>query len=200
MKTSIVVCLFLSLALSLKGQNVDPETQEQINAAKKQAERMGIKMPDIDKLMEESAAEDAAMKKGVANKAAATKPQPLASLPTWIPAIDGFQPTNGTGKHWIDNDGKEQGTMIGTIAGDPHAIFKKWEESAKPQFSGPDTSWSPTIGSTNGEHYIYLHTFRRDASGTELCDLTLELDTAGGGKSKATVTYIQPAAGCGEKK
>jgi len=196
----LFLCLFTSLALSLNAQNVDRDTQEQINAAKKQAEKMGVKMPDIDKMMQESSADDAAAKKEVANKAAATKPEPLASLPAWIPALDGFQPTSGSGKHWIDNDGKQQGTMIGTVAGDPHAVFKKWEQSAKPQFSGPDTSWSPTIGNVNGKHYVSLHTFRRDASGTELCDLTLELDAAGGGKSKATVSYIQSSGGCGEKK
>ena len=200
MNIRLFLCLSTSLALSLNAQNVDPDTQEQINAAKKQAEKMGVKMPDIDKMMQESAADDAAAKKEVANKAAATKPEPLASLPGWIPALDGFQVTAGSGKHWIDNEGKEQGTMIGTVAGDPHAVFKKWEQSAKPQFSGPDTSWSPTIGSVNGKHYVSLHTFRRDTSGTDLCDLTLELDTAGSGKSKATVSYIQPSAGCGEKK
>src|SRR6266404_3106085 len=178
---------------SINAQNVDPDTQAQINAAKKQAEKMGVKMPDIDKMMQESAAEDAAANDASTKKAAATKPEPLAALPAWIPAIDGFQATAGSGKHWTNDDGKEQGTMIGTVAGDPHAIFKKWEQLAKPQFSGPDTSWSPTIGSVNGKHYVSLHTFRRDTSGTDLCDLTLELDTAGSGKSKATVTYIRPA-------
>ena len=185
--------------LSVRAQdNVDPDMQEQINAAKKQAEKMGVKMPDIEKMMQESAAEDARTEG--AKKAAATKPESLASLPAWIPALDGFQVTAGSGKHWINDDGKEEGTMIGTVAGDPHAVFKKWEQLAKPQFSGPDTSWSPTIGSVNGKHYVSLHTSRRDTSGTDLCDLTLELDAAGGGKSKATVSYIQPAAGCGEKK
>src|SRR6266404_807268 len=188
------------LVFSIAAQNVDPETQERSNAAKKQAEKMGVKLPEIDKMMQENAAEDAAAKTEATKKAAATKPEPLALLPAWIPALDGFQATAGSGKHWIDNDGKEQGTMIGTVAGDPHAVFRKWEQSAKPQFSGPDTSWSPTIGNVNGKHYVSLHTFRRDTSGTELCDLTLELDAESGGKTKATVTYIQPSAGCGEKK
>ena len=188
------------LSRTIAQDNIDPDTQVQINAAKKQAEKMGVKMPDIDKMMQESAAEDAAASDASAKKAAATKPAPLAALPTWVPALDGFQATARSGKHWTNDDGKEQGTMIGTVAGDPHAVFKKWEQLAKPQFSGPDTSWSPTIGSVNGKHYVSLHTFRRDTSGTDLCDLTVELDTAGGGKSKATVTYIQPAAGCGEKK
>jgi hypothetical protein len=44
----------MSLALSLNAQNVDRDTQEQINPAKKQAEKMGVKMPDIDKMMQES--------------------------------------------------------------------------------------------------------------------------------------------------
>jgi hypothetical protein len=41
---------------------------------------------------------------------------------------------------------------------------------------------------------------RRDASCTDLCALTLELNAAGGGKSTVKVSYIQPATGCGETK
>ena len=62
MKISIFVFLIAICAISVNAQNVDPDTQEQINAAKKQAEKMGVKMPDIDKMMEESAAEDGAAK------------------------------------------------------------------------------------------------------------------------------------------
>lgn len=175
-QTFIFAFSAITTGLAFAQNNVDPDTREQINAAKKQAEKMGVKMPDIDKMMEENAAEE---KAEAAKKAPASKPEPLASLPAWIPAIEGFQAANGSGKHWTDNEGKEQGTMSGTVAGDPHAIFKKWEGSAKPQFSGPDTSWSPTIGSINGKHYVSLHMFRRDASGTDFCDLTLELDGAG---------------------
>ena len=187
---------FIALSRAIAQDNVDPDTQAQIDAAKKQAEKMGVKMADIDKMM----AEDETPKNEVAKRVAAAKPEALAALPVWIPSLKGFQPLSGTGTHWTDNEGKEQGTMRGTITGDPHAIFKKWEQSAKPQFSGPDTSWSPTIGNINGRHYVSLHAFRRDASGTDLCDLKLELDTAEGGKSTATVTYTQPAGGCGEKE
>ena len=200
MKIRFFVCLFVASAVSLRAQNVDPDTQEQINAARKQAEKMGVKTPDIDKMMQENAAEEAAEKNEAAKKAASIKPEPLAALPAWVPAIDGFQSTAGSGKHWIDSDGKEQGTILGTVAGDPHAVFKKWEASAKAQFSGPDTSWSPTVGNVNGKYYVSLHTFRRDSSGTDFCDLKLELDSASGGKSNVTIRYTQPSAGCSEKK
>ena len=123
MRIRSFVCLFVASAVSLRAQNVDPDTQEQINAAKKQAEKMGVKTPDIDKMMQENAAEEAAEKNEAAKKAASIKPEPLAVLPAWVPAIDGFQPTAASGKHWIDSDGKEQGTMLGTAAGDPHAVF-----------------------------------------------------------------------------
>ena len=103
------------LSRTIAQDNIDPDTQAQINAAKKQAEKMGVKMPDIDKMMQESAAEDAAASDASAKKAAATKPEPLAALPTWVPALDGFQATTGSGKHWTNDDGKEQGTMIGTL-------------------------------------------------------------------------------------
>jgi hypothetical protein len=174
--------------------NVDPDAREQIEAAKKNAAKMGVKMPDIDKMIAESAEDDAAAKKEVANKAAPTKQEPLASLPAWIPPMDGFQSTAGSGQHWIDNEGKEQGTMRGTVAGDPHAVFKKWEQSAKTKFSGGDTGWEPTIGDMNGRHYVSLHTFRRDASGTDFYDLKLEIDAAGGGKIECD-NYLHPTRG-----
>jgi hypothetical protein len=205
-KTHIFIFAFAVLifgTVSFKAQdNVDPDTRAQIEAAKKNAEKMGVKMPDIDKMMAEDAEEDAAAKKEVANKTAATKPEPLASLPSWIPPIDGFQPTTGSGKHWIDNEGKEQGTMRGIVSGDPHVVFKSWEKLAKPKFSGGDTAWEPTIGDMNGRHYVSLHAFRRDAQGADFCDLRLELESAKSGKSNVTFTYIQPAAGCvaAEKK
>ena len=201
MKIYVSIFLVAMCAISIKAQNnVDPDSQEQINAAKKQADKMGVKMPDIDKLMADEAKEDAAAKTETAKRAAPTKAEPLASLPAWIPPVDGFQSTAGSGKHWIDNEGKEQGTMKGIVPGDPHAVFKKWESASKSQFSGPDTVWEPTIGDINGKHYVSLHTFRRDTSGTDFCDIRVEIESAGGGKSNVTVTYVQPSGGCGEAK
>jgi len=201
MKIYTSIFLVAMCAVSIRAQdNVDPDAQEQIKAAKKQADKMGVKMPDIDKLMADEAKEDAAAKTETAQTAPATKAEPLAALPAWIPPVDGFQSTAGSGKHWIDNDGKEQGTMKGTVPGDSHAVFRKWESSTKPKFSGGDTGWEPTIGDINGKHYVSLHTFRRDTSGTDFCDVRLEIENAGGGKSNVTVTYIQPASGCGQKK
>src|SRR6266852_8268531 len=106
MKIHIFVFAISTLgSVSLKAQdNVDPDSREQIEAAKKNAAKMGVKTPDIDKMMAEDAEENAAAKKEIANKAAATKREPLASLPAWIPPIDGFQSTTGSGEHWIDGE------------------------------------------------------------------------------------------------
>ena len=201
MKIYISIFLVVMCAASIKAQdNVDPDMREQIEAAKKQADKMGVKMPDIDKLMADQAKEDAAAKTETAKNAPAKKAEPLAALPEWIPPVDGFQSTGGTGKHWTDNDGKEEGTMKGTVPGDSHAVFKKWEALAKSQFNGPDTGWEPTVGDINGKRYVSLHTFRRDTSGTDFCDVRVEIENAGGGKSNVTITYTQPAAGCSAEK
>ena len=202
MKLPIVILAAAILgAASIRAQdNVDPDMREQIEAAKKQADKMGVKAPDIDKLMADQAKEDAAAKTETAKTVPATKGEPLAALPEWIPPVDGFQSTAGAGKYWTDKDGKEQGTIKGSVAGDPHAVFKKWEASTKSKFSGPDTVWEPTIGDINGKHYVSLHTLRRDTSGTDFCDVRLEIESAGSEKSNVTVTYVQPSAGCAEKK
>jgi hypothetical protein len=197
----VILAVAVLAAASIKAQDkVDPDTREQIEAAKKQADKMGVKTPDIDKLMADEAKEDAAAKTETAKTAPATKGEPLAALPPWIPPVDGFQTTVGAGKHWIDKNGKEQGALKGIVSGDSHAVFKKWEASTKSKFSGPDTVWEPTIGDINGKHYVSLHTFRRDTSGTDFCDVRLEIESTDGGKSNVTITYVQPTAGCGEKK
>jgi len=100
MKICISVVLIAMCAVSIKAQdNIDPDTREQINAAKKQADKMGVKMPDIDKLMADEAKEDAAAKTETAKRVSPTKSEPLAALPVWIPPVEGFQSTVGSGKH-----------------------------------------------------------------------------------------------------
>ncbi len=68
----VLVCFgIIVISRAIAQDNVDPDMQEQINAAKKQAAKMGVKMPDIEKMMQESDAEDSAGKKDAATRGCA---------------------------------------------------------------------------------------------------------------------------------
>jgi hypothetical protein len=67
----------------------------------------------------------AATKKDVTNRLPQQKLEPLAALPSWIRAAERFQSTTATGKHWTNNEGKEQGTMRGTVSGGLPHYFPK---------------------------------------------------------------------------
>jgi hypothetical protein len=147
-------------------------------------------------MMQEDAAEAAAAKTEGAKKAAATKPEPLAALPSWIPGVEGFKPRLDPANIGPATKERSRGPFAAI-----RTQFSR-DGSSRPNRNSavPTLPGHPTIGTVNGKHYVSLHTFRRDASCTDLCDLTLELDAAGGGKSTVKVRYIQPATGRGEKK
>jgi hypothetical protein len=91
---AVAIGLFGSVVLKVRTISIQIP-RAQIEPAKKSAEKMGVKMPDIDKMMAEDTEEDE-------NKTAATKPEPLAALPVC------------GSKQWVDNEGREQGTLRGT--------------------------------------------------------------------------------------
>jgi len=57
-----------------------------------------------------------------------------------------FNQRPGSGKHWIDSEGKDRGRCAAPFPGDPHVVLSKAGKSAKPKFSGGATAWEPTIG------------------------------------------------------
>ena len=91
----------------------------------KQGEKMGIKMPDIDKIMVEDVVKGGGDEKRRNEQAAATKAGTARSFTIMDSRCRRFQSTTATGKHWTNNEGKEQGTMRGTVSGGLPHYFPK---------------------------------------------------------------------------
>jgi len=90
--------------------------------------------------------------------------------------------------------------MRGTVSRGTATLFSKnGRRRRNRNLVDPDTACEPTVGDMSCKHYVSLHVFRRDASGTDFCDVRLEIESSSGGKSNVAVTYIQPSSGCGER-
>ncbi len=150
---TIGMAISLSALSARAAEDFDPETKAALEAARKAAEKAGVKMPAIKKLMDEAEAEDAAEKKpAVKGKAAAgkpeapapaptmatEKPQPLKALPDWITPLPDFKPAHG-GRRWAE-EGVEKGELTGTVPGAPRDVAATWAAAAKEHFRGVTTN------------------------------------------------------------
>lgn len=186
-----VVAITLSI-FSARAADEDvlpPEARAAIEAAKRNAEKMGVAMPDVEKLMAEDAAEEKEQAKEKPKKLAATKPEPLKELRAWIPPIDGFKPNPGTGKYWIDENGKENGTMSGTVPAGPREAAENFQKAARPRF--PSVSYNDSTINDKLTMTVYVSNLEGEEKEQKI---ELKLTPAKGGKSSdAILTYIQPA-------
>ena len=167
---------------------LDPEARAAIEAARKMAEKAGVKTPDLKKLMAEDADEkdekDDADKKP---KGPTTKPSPLTALPAWVTPIPGFKPAPG-GTRWIE-DGVEHGTISGTVAAAPRDLAEQWKNAAKEKFSSVainDATINGALTVTVFAAYLREEQVEHKAE--------LELKPAKGGKtSQAKISYTVAA-------
>src|SRR6266567_6146891 len=86
---SLLIASFL-LAPSLRAQDTAKEVDDAIQRATEVAKKMGVKMPDVKKQLEEVNKEEA--KERAALQKQLEAPGPLA-LPDWTPKVPQFEPT-----------------------------------------------------------------------------------------------------------
>jgi hypothetical protein len=130
-----LVAAALGVAPLASGQEYK-ETQEQLKQAQEAAKKMGVAMPDIQKLMDENEKEDkakAAEEEEAAKKARADKPAGPIALPDWTPKLSQFTPAGPAAKKIVD--GKEQIVVTGTSLLTPAALAAEWEKFKNPKFS-----------------------------------------------------------------
>ena len=189
------VFLTLGLAVSLAVlptgavEDFDAETKAALEAARKTAEKAGVKMPDIKKLMEETDEPSTPEKKksgkdkASAAKASTEKSEPLKALPVWVTPIPGFQPAPG-GKKWRE-DGAEKGEISGTVPGAPREVAESWAKAAKEKFRGVTTNTMTINGA------LTLTVFASYLKDEEVeHEVEFELKPGKGGKtSEVTVNY-----------
>jgi hypothetical protein len=171
--------------------DIDPDAKAAVEAARKMAEKAGVQVPDLKKLMEDDEEEKTpAGKKGATAtektapaKAANTKPEPLKAPPAWVTPLAGFQQAPG-GKRWVEG-GVEKGEVTGTAPGAPRELAANWAKAAKESFYGVSTN-DATI---NGALTITIFaTHLRNADVDHRVEL--ELQPGKGGKtSNVKLTY-----------
>jgi len=127
----------------------DKETEEQIREATEAAKKMGVQMPDVKKMMEEDAQEEAKEKeKAKTNvQAALNAPGPVA-FPDWTPKIPEFTPAGPIAKKVVDD--VPQIVQTGTSPLSPIALADAWEKfkNDKYQFSRMKSNINQTITQT----------------------------------------------------
>ena len=67
MKTAFALCSAALLVVAPLAYTQDKETEEQLKEAAEAAKKMGVNMPDVQKLLDENAKEDAAEESAATN-------------------------------------------------------------------------------------------------------------------------------------
>jgi len=187
--TALAITLSILPAIAVDEDTLPPEARAALEAAKKNFKKQGMTMPDVEKMMAENAAEEKEQEKAKPKKLAPTKPEPLKELPAWIRPIDGFKPNPGTGKYWIDENGRENGTMSGTVPAGPRKAAENFQKAARPRF--PSVSYNDST--INDKLTMTVYVSNAEAEEKEQ-KIELKLTPAKGGKSSdAILTYAQPA-------
>src|SRR5260370_24822875 len=100
---AFVLLLAGSLALTplLHAQDTDKDVDDAIQQATEAAKKMGVKMPDVKKQLEEVDKEEAKQKAALQKQLEA--PGPVA-LPDWTPKVPQFKPVGPATKKIVDDE------------------------------------------------------------------------------------------------
>ena len=144
---SLLIASFL-LAPSLRAQDTDKEVDDAIQQATEVAKKMGVKMPDVKKQLEEVNKEEAKEKAALQKQLEA--PGPLA-LPDWTPKVPQFEPTGPVSRKIVSDEVNiiQTGTSLLT----PAELEDSWEEAAK----GDKLNSSRTNGSYNDTKVVRIY-------------------------------------------
>src|SRR5256886_5369071 len=133
----------LMLARLANAQDTDKETEAALRQASEAAKKMGIEMPNVKKMLEEDAKEEAKAKV----QAAISAPG-LVAFPDWTPKIPEFTPAGPAAKKVVDD--VLQIVQTGTSPLTPVALADAWEKfkNDKYQFSRMRSNINKTITQT----------------------------------------------------
>ena len=144
---SLLIASFL-LAPSLRAQDTDKEVDDSIQQATEVAKKMGVKMPDVKKQLEEVNKEEA--KEKAALQKQLETPGPLA-LPDWTPKVPQFEPTGPVSRKIVSDEVNI--IQTGTSPLTPAELGDSWEEAAK----GDKLNSSRTNGSYNDIKVVTIY-------------------------------------------
>jgi len=143
---SLLVASFL-LTPFLPAQNTDKDVDEAIQEATEAAKKMGVKMPDVKKQLEEVNKEEAKEKAALQKQLEA--PGPVA-LPNWTPKVSQFKPDGPASKKIVGDEVDIIQTGISPLT--PAELGDSWEAA-----KGDKLNSSRTNGSYNDTKIVTIY-------------------------------------------
>ena len=143
---SVLVASFLPTPF-LRAQTTDMEGDDAIQEATESAKKMGVKMPDVKKQLEEVDKEEAKEKAALQKQLEAPGP---VTLPDWTPKVPEFKPAGPVSKKIVGDevDIIQTGTSLLT----PAALGDSWETA-----KGDKLNSSRTNGSYNDTKVVTIY-------------------------------------------
>jgi hypothetical protein len=152
MKSTFLAFVFLFVALlpippSLRAQDTDKEVDDAIQQATEAAKKMGAKMPDVKKQLEEVNKEEAKEKAALQKQLEA--PGPVA-LPDWTPKVPQFESAGPVSKKIVSDEVNI--IQTGTSPLTPAELGDSWEAAKGDKFNS-----SRTNGSYNDTKVVMIY-------------------------------------------
>jgi hypothetical protein len=157
MKSRLFVFVFLIissflLTLFLPAQDTDKDVDDAIQEATESAKKMGVKMPDLKKQIEEINKEDAKEKATLQQQLEA--PRPVA-VPDWTPKVPQFKPAGPVSKKIVGDE--VDIIQTGTSPLTPVEPGDNWETA-----KGDNLNSSRTNGRYNGTKIVTIYLSTRE--------------------------------------
>jgi len=152
MKSMFLAFVFAFVALfpipsSLRGQDTDKEVDDAIQEATESAKKMGVKMPDVKKQLEEVDKEEAKEKAALQKQLEAPG---LVALPDWTPKVPQFKSDGPASKKIVGDE--VDIIQSGTSPLTPAALGDSWETA-----KGDKLNSSRTNGSYNDTKVVTIY-------------------------------------------
>ena len=151
---AFVLLLAASLALTplLHAQDTDKDADDAIQQAADAAKKMGVKMPDVKKQLEEVDKEEAKQKAALQKQLEA--PGPVA-LPDWTPKVPQFKPAGPATKKIVDDE--VYIIVTGTSPLTPAQLGDSWEAA-----KGDKLNSSRSNNSSNDTKTVFIYLSTRE--------------------------------------
>ena len=148
----VLFCVLFALTPLLYGQDTDKEVDEAIQQATDAGKKMGVKMPDVKKQLEEVDKEEAKEKAALQKQLEA--PGPVA-LPDWTPKVAQFKPAGPATKKIVDDE--VDVILTGTSTFTPAELGDSWEAA-----KGDKLNSSRSNNSINDTKTVFIYLSTRE--------------------------------------
>jgi hypothetical protein len=149
----LLFCVLFALTPLLYAQGTDKEVDDAVQQAADAAKKMGVKMPDVKKQLEEVDKEEAKEKAALQKQLEA--PGPVA-LPDWTPKVPQFKTAGPVSKKIVSDE--VDIVQTGTSPLTPAELGDSWEAAKGDKFNSNRTN-----GSYNDTKVVTIYLSTRQA-------------------------------------